>query len=154
MRSTQSVVTSPHSHHEEITPDGTRFEHTYNAGPKERPTEQGRAETPGQPVGRDTSVQANTRMDSRSARARLPDGAWRSQPQIARTVQKWHADKARLGKQNVDVKNREPSVPAGRPLHNYDEPTLRRRGGRGTIGGRRFRSSSDRPHPDTITSAT
>ena len=91
----------------DFTFDDTRFERLHNARPQERPTEQGGIETPGQPTGRNTPVEVNTRMGSGSARARLPDGEWRSRPQIARTVQQWHTEKAKLGKEDIDVKNRD-----------------------------------------------
>ena len=69
------------------------FDHTRTAGPKSGPSE--------------PSVRADPRRGSGSARVRLPDGGWRGRPPNARIVQQWHAEKANLKKDNLDVQTRE-----------------------------------------------
>ena len=54
------------------------------------------------------SVRPDTQRGYGSARARLPDGKWRSRPPNVRTaVQQWHAERANLSKENLDARTRE-----------------------------------------------
>ena len=87
-------------------PQRPTVEYTHVAGPNAQPAGQCRVGTPRQQLSKNTSCRVDPRI-SGSARARLPDGEWRSRPQNADTVQQWHAARANLGRQNLVAQTRE-----------------------------------------------
>ena len=77
------------------------------AGRKQWPTEPRRGDTLRPRVTKHTIVATESRAGSGSARARLPDGEPLSRPSTELLIKHWHAEKEKLGKDDLDARGRQ-----------------------------------------------
>ena len=81
------------------------LEHTHMAGPKQSPSEPWGGETRRPRAAKHTFAPVESRTGNGSTRSRLPHGESLSRPQTELMEQNRHAERAKLGEENLDARD-------------------------------------------------